>query len=94
VTVPTLPAPHAIIAVGMSGDIDPSGTRKEALDAFLEEKRAEGFAIETRTDTHAIIYPRPTRFRRFSRGREARRLVVEVDEDGRATMRPAERRRS
>ena len=29
--------------------------RKEALTAFLEAKIGDGFRIETRTDTHAII---------------------------------------
>ena len=39
----------------MAGAIDPLGQRKNALDAFLETKVAEGFRIETHTDTHAII---------------------------------------
>ena len=39
----------------MTGAIDPPGERKNALDAFLETKVAEGFRIETHTDTHAII---------------------------------------
>jgi hypothetical protein len=38
----------------MAGAIDPLGQRKNALDAFLETKVAEGFRIETH-DTHAII---------------------------------------
>ena len=48
----------------MAGEIDPMGTRKDGLDAFLDEKLAEGFAIETRTDTHAIIFRRAKRLRR------------------------------
>jgi len=75
------------------GEIDPLGTRKDGLDAFLAEKVAEGFAVETRTDTHAIIFRRPTALRRFMRGGDPGRFVVEVDEDGCATMRPAEPRR-
>ena len=78
----------------MPGDIDADGTRKEGLDAFLAEKVAEGFTIETRTDTHAILFRRPKGLRRFTSGRDPGRFVVEVDADGRATMRAAEPRRS
>jgi hypothetical protein len=78
----------------MAGEIDAMGKRKEGLDAFLEEKLAEGFTIETRTDTHAIIFSRPKGLRRFTSGHDPGRFVVEVDEDGRATMREAEPRRS
>jgi len=78
----------------MAGDIDPRGTRKDALDAFLDERIGEGFTVETRTDTHAIIMRRPRGLRRFTSGDDPGRYVVEVDEDGMATMRPAEPRRS
>ena len=78
----------------MAGEIDAGGRRKDGLDAFLEEKVAEGFEIETRTDTHAIIFRRLRGLRRFTSGRDPGRFVVEVDEDGRATMREAEPRRS
>jgi hypothetical protein len=47
------------------GEIDPVGTRKGGLDAFLDEKLAEGFTVERRTDTHAIIFRRPKGLRRF-----------------------------
>ena len=76
------------------GSPTPIGTRKEGLDTFLDEKLAEGFTIETRTDTHAIIFRRPKGLRRFTSGDDPGRFVVEVDEDGRATMRQAEPRRS
>jgi hypothetical protein len=76
------------------GEIDPLGTRKGGLDAFLEEKVKEGYSIETRTDTHAILFRRPKGLRRFTSGADPGRFVVEVDEDGIATMRPAEPRRS
>lgn len=76
------------------GEIDPLGIRKDGLDAFLDQKVAEGYAIETRTDTHAIIYRRPKGLARFTRGADAGRYVVEVDEDGVATVRPAEPRRT
>lgn len=78
----------------MAGEIDPMGTRKDGLDAFLDDKLAEGFTIETRTDTHAIISRRPKGLRRFTSGDDPGRFVVEVDEEGRATIRPAEPRRS
>ena len=78
----------------MVGEIDPLGTRRDGLDAFLDEKVDEGYVIETRTDTHAIISQRPKGVRRFTSGADPGRYVVEVDEDGIATMRPAEPRRS
>lgn len=76
------------------GEIDPGGSRKDGLDAFLDRKIAEGYVIETRTDTHAIISRRPKGLRRFTSGADPGRYVVEVDDDGTATMRPAEPRRS
>ncbi|MGH3008559.1 MAG: hypothetical protein ACRDLM_04030 [Gaiellaceae bacterium] len=76
------------------GEIDPLGTRKDGLDAFLDEKVAEGYKIEARTDTHAIIARRPRGFKRFTSGADPGRYVVEVDEDGVARMRPAEPRRA
>jgi hypothetical protein len=77
----------------MAREIDPMGIRKHGLDAFLDEKVAEGFTIERRTDTHAIIFRRAKGLRRFTSD-DPGRFVVEVDEDGRATMRQAEPRRS
>jgi hypothetical protein len=76
------------------GEIDPLGTRRGGLDAFLEQKVGEGFVVETRTDTHAIISRRPRGLKRFTSGADPGRYVVEVDEDGSATMRPAEPRRA
>jgi hypothetical protein len=74
--------------------VDPGGTRRDALAAFLGQKVEEGYAIETHTDTHAIIFRRPKGLKRFTSGRDPGRYVVEVDEDGVTTMRPAEPRRS
>jgi hypothetical protein len=76
------------------GEIDPLGTRKDGLDIFLDQKVEEGYMIETRTDTHAIIVLRPKGFRRFLSGADSGRFVMEVDEDGFAKMRPAEPRRA
>jgi hypothetical protein len=74
--------------------IDPLGQRETALDAFLEQKVAEGFGIETHTETHAIIVERPHRQWARLRGGEGARFVVEVDEHGAVTMSPAEPKRS
>lgn len=76
------------------GEIDPLGTRKDGLDVFLDEKVEEGYTIESRTDTHAIIARRPKGLKRFTSGADPGRYVVEVDEDGVAKMRPAEPRRA
>jgi hypothetical protein len=75
------------------GEIDPLGTRKDSLDSFLDQKVKEGYVIETRADTHAIISRRPKGLKRFTSGADPGRYVVQVDEDGGATMRPAEPRR-
>ena len=79
--------------LALMGVVDPLGRRKDALDAFLAQKVEDGYVIETRTDTHAIIAPRPKGLRRFLRGTHRGRYVVEVDQGGTATMRPAEPRR-
>jgi hypothetical protein len=71
--------------------------RKNALTAFLEERVGEGFRVETRIDTHAIIAPakRPWSFLdRFRAAESSGRQVVEVDEHGEVTMSPAEPLRS
>ena len=75
-------------------EVDPLGTRREGLDTFLNQKVEEGYVIETRTDTHAIISRRPKGLNRFRSGGDRGRYVVEVDEVGSATMRPAEPRRT
>jgi hypothetical protein len=75
-------------------ELDPSGARKGGLDSFLDQRLEEGYVIETRTETHAIISRRPKGLKRFTSGADPGRFVVEVDQDGVATMRPAEPRRS
>jgi hypothetical protein len=76
------------------GEIDPLGTRRDGLDVFLDQKVREGYVIETRSDTHAIIFRRPKGLKRFTSGADPGRYVVQVNEDGIATMRPAEPRRT
>jgi hypothetical protein len=81
----------------MAGAIDPTGKRKDALDAFLETKVREGFEIETHTDAHAIVVEpdrRKSLLNRFRRHGAANRYVISVDEHGEVTMRPAEPKRS
>jgi hypothetical protein len=65
--------------------------RKNALTAFLEARVDEGFRIETRADTHAIIVPADRRWSFLERLRKApERHVISVDEHGQVTMAPAE----
>ena len=67
--------------------------RKNALTAFLDERIGEGFRIETRTDTHAIIVPADHGWSFLDRLRKAKataRHVISVDEHGEVTMAPAE----
>ena len=67
--------------------------RKNALTAFLEERVREGFRIETRTDTHAIIVPADRAWSFLDRLRKVKgpaRHVLSVDEHGEVTMAPAE----
>ena len=67
--------------------------RKDALSAFLEARVREGFRIETRTETHAIIVPadRPRSFLdRLRKAKASERQVVSVDEHGEVTTSPAE----
>jgi hypothetical protein len=81
----------------MAGAIDPTGGRKDALDAFLEAKLPGGFEIESHTDTHAIVAERDqgkSFLSPFRVSGAAKRYVVSVDEHGEVTMIPAEPKRS
>jgi hypothetical protein len=67
--------------------------RKNALTAFLQARVGEGFRIETRTDTHAIMVPADRGWSFLDRLRKAKapaRQVISVDEHGEVTMAPAE----
>lgn len=71
--------------------------RKNALTAFLAARVSEGYRIETRTDTHAIIAPAHRGWPFLDRLRKSNasvRQVISVDQDGEVTMRPAEPLRS
>lgn len=71
--------------------------RKDALSSYLEKRVAEGFRIETRTDTHAIIVPAGARrsfLDRFRKQSVPAREVISVDVDGNVTASPAEPLRS
>ncbi len=71
--------------------------RKHALTAFLEARVHEGYRVETRTDTHAIIAPADRRRSFLGLLRKPtvpERQVVSVDSAGEVSMRPAEPLRS
>ncbi len=71
--------------------------RREALGAFLDERVAEGFRVESRTDTQAIIAPARSRLSFLDRLRKSdtiERRVVSVDVDGNVTTSPAQPLRS
>ena len=69
-----------------------SEKRRQALDAYLVARGKDGFRVESRTDTHAVI----TRtglvaglLERVGIDR-GKRQVISVDEHGTVTARPAE----
>jgi hypothetical protein len=70
--------------------------RDAALTAFLDQRVAAGYLVETRTATQAVIVRRrrsPFPLGRFGRGKGDDRLVVSVDSDGAITTIAAEPRR-
>lgn len=75
-----------------------SGTRdvrSAALDAYLDDRCADGYSVETRSNVQAVIVRRHRLhfvLRFFGQG-SARRLVVSVDQDGEVTTIAAEPRR-
>ncbi len=71
--------------------------RRSALTAFLDERVREGYRVETRTDTHAIIGPAERRrsvLDLLRRPTTLARQVVSVDRDGEVSIGPAEPLRS
>jgi hypothetical protein len=70
--------------------------RCAALDAYLDDRRADGYSVETRTGLQAVIFRRHRLhfvMRWFGRGSARRRLVVSVDQNGAVTSVAAEPRR-
>ena len=71
--------------------------RRRALTAYLDQRLSEGYLVETRTGTHAIIGPPSRRHslrHLFRRPSSLARQVVSVDRDGEVSVRPAVPRRS
>jgi hypothetical protein len=66
--------------------------RKQALDAYLAARTGEGFQLESRTDTHAIITRKGVVAGLLERIglRGRKRQVISVDEQGTVTAQPAE----
>jgi hypothetical protein len=59
--------------------------RVTALDAHLAQREANGFRVETRSATQAVIVRRHRFYfvlRWFAHGRAEQRLVVSVDQHG------------
>ena len=76
---------------------DREEARTRALTEFLDARVREGYRIETRTDTHAIIAPADRRRSFLGLLRKPKlpaRQVLSVDSDGVVSMRPAEPLRS
>ena len=74
----------------MAGETDAGGNRRRALDEFLEARMVEGYRIEAHEATHAIVVHGDDSLLRRLLGRRRRRFVVEVDDHGTVSMRPAE----
>ena len=75
---------------------DREAHRRAALTEFLDARVREGYRVETRTDTHAIIAPagRRSLLDVVRRHPLPERQVLSVDSDGVVSMRPAEPLRS
>ena len=76
----------------MKGD-QAGDTRSAALDAYLEQRAAQGFRVESRSGIQAVIVRRHRLYfvlRWFARGPAEQRLVVSVDQHGEVASRAAE----
>ena len=70
-----------------------AGARSAALDAYLAQRAAQGFRVETRSGAQAVIVRRHRLYfalRWLARGRAQQRLVVSVDQHGDVASRSAE----
>jgi len=63
--------------------------RRDALTAFLDARMAEGYLVESRTDTQAVIVEGGSFFARFRPRPTRLRQVVAVDAGGDVTVGPA-----
>jgi hypothetical protein len=73
-----------------------SDVRSAALDAYIAERGAHGFRVETRSGRQAVIVRRhPLHFalRWVSKDRAEQRFVVSVDEHGEIAALPAQPQR-
>jgi hypothetical protein len=71
---------------------DAQTLRRDALTAFLDARLDEGYLVETRTDTQAIIVQGGASASFFARFRPQSmrvRQVVAVDAAGKVTVEPA-----
>lgn len=73
----------------VAGETDAGGVWRRALDEYLAARVAEGFRVEVHEHTHAIVVQGGNSLVSRLLGRR-RRFVVEVDDHGIASMRPAE----
>ena len=74
----------------VAGETDAGGNRRRALDEFLEARMVEGYRIEAHEATHAIVVQGDDSLLRRLLGRRRLRFVVQVDDHGTVSMRPAE----
>lgn len=70
---------------------DTDAARKATLDAYLADCESQGFRLESRTNTQAVI-ARRGRLARYRRGGSSR-AVVWVDEHGTVETREIDERR-
>jgi hypothetical protein len=76
------------MTTGEAGD-----ARLVALDAYLAQREADGYRVETRSGVQAVICRRHRLYfvlRWFARETAQRRLVVSVDQHGEVTAAAAE----
>jgi hypothetical protein len=67
--------------------------RSAALDAYLAQRQAHGFRVETRSGTQAVIVHRHRLYfvlRLFAHGLAEQRYVISVDEHGEVASQAAE----
>jgi hypothetical protein len=68
------------------GEERPSDRRKQALGELIAAKVAQGYDVETQSETEAVLVTRGRR-RRFRSSLAGKRQRVSIDETGRARTR-------